>query len=1196
MKNYYFNIITIIIICIIFIPNVISKATPTNKPTSSPTYNNSIGEGRGLHGCNKKEHGFYSSVSISCLDKNAKYSDTDTSIPTMLIKTKSLINYNIVDQVLVDDDNNEYFNVSIKAYPDPIPESILVQDSSSIDYVNKLIGIALDGIPMYTAMLEPGIDALEPANGKSVYKIDYCGGTYGETPNGLIYHYRTIPSCVRNLNDPTQQIIFDNVAKSKRQKYIKDIHELLEAFEDLSNPIILGYSLNGYPIYSPFDSNGILQTNLDNCNGKFINGSNYGYYVTPTFPYIIGCDGPGIYNINELKNTIESLPEVVKSPKYNSCPQGSYFDGSKNGCYKCPAGKYSTASYSRESVKGSAFTIAGGTCNQICPIGHFCPEGSIKPIKCEGGKYGAISGQTSKECSGPCKPGFFCTPGSTKPDPYPCGMVNYYCPVGTTVRYKVNEGFYSIPENVSDLYRTAQLPCPPGSYCIGGLKYDCPAGKYNSISNQVSCSSLCPRGFYCPQGSIYPIACPAGKYGSDIGMKTADCSGKCQPGFWCGDASISATQNACVSGRYGAEYGLQTEQCSPLCEIVSSELELKLDDDRILSKASNLVTSYGNGFNGTGTWPDEVNIGESYGITVDSRSQVVYIADTLNKRVIKIDKNDGNITTIGNGMNWRMPSGISFDSSTGDVYVTDTYNNTIIKIRADDGKLSKIGSYNISKKSIYNERSLTWKRPSGVAFDSASGNLFVADTSNNRIMLVSRNNDNPTVYGTRYNSGIFKNPIGVAYDSSTGNLYVGSYDEQQIYLISANDGPVYKYGPKIVTGNFRNELNPYNSSNVINTFKRTYGGPQGLAFDSTTGTLYFTFLDTLYSMNSNTTATIIYKSDKLYNLWDVDIDIKTKDIFVVSGAGVTKITLGEPTPNAKMISKHVPFCMVRYCSSGYYCPSSSTSDKQVECGGSNLYCPPGTSLPFTVDVGYYSVGILSKPGLMQVDDDVNIRSAQIQCELGYWCSNGVRYRCPKGFYGKDVGMTNSYCSGQCYAGFICDEASDSPTQRTCGINENDSSVYCPLGSFSPIKVPVGYYSISGTITTRASILKCEPGFFCVNGIKRSCPAGRYAAVSGSSSESCQGICKAGFYCPKNSTSSTQFPLPAGRYGVEGMESARGTGVCLGGYYCPQSSTSPTQFECGGDNLYCPPGSGAPLTIPSKYYSTGITIIINYYYC
>ena len=49
-----------------------------------------------------------------------------------------------------------------------------------------------------------------------------------------------------------------------------------------------------------------------------------------------------------------------------------------------------------------------------------------------------------------------------------------------------------------------------------------------------------------------------------------------------------------------------------------------------------------------------------------------------------------------------------------------------------------------------------------------------------------------------------------------------------------------------------------------------------------------------------------------------------------------------------------------------------------------------------------------------------------------------------------------------------------------------------------------------------------------------------------------------------------------------------SGVCAAGYYCPEGSTSATQRECGGEHLYCPAGSGAPVPVPSGSYSSGGT--------
>jgi len=37
-------------------------------------------------------------------------------------------------------------------------------------------------------------------------------------------------------------------------------------------PFIIGFALDGYPIYSPYDENGERHEGLDNCNGKYLNG------------------------------------------------------------------------------------------------------------------------------------------------------------------------------------------------------------------------------------------------------------------------------------------------------------------------------------------------------------------------------------------------------------------------------------------------------------------------------------------------------------------------------------------------------------------------------------------------------------------------------------------------------------------------------------------------------------------------------------------------------------------------------------------------------------------------------------------------------------------------------------------------------------------------------------------------------------
>ena len=58
----------------------------------------------------------------------------------------------------------------------------------------------------------------------------------------------------------------------------------------LDNPSgIYGVALDGFPIYGPGSGfNKVTNSQLDSCHGKFVNGR-YGYYMTDEWPYTIGC-------------------------------------------------------------------------------------------------------------------------------------------------------------------------------------------------------------------------------------------------------------------------------------------------------------------------------------------------------------------------------------------------------------------------------------------------------------------------------------------------------------------------------------------------------------------------------------------------------------------------------------------------------------------------------------------------------------------------------------------------------------------------------------------------------------------------------------------------------------------------------------------------------------------------------------------
>jgi len=180
--------------------------------------------------------------------------------------------------------------------------------------------------------------------------------------------------------------------------------------------------------------------------------------------------------------------------------------------------------------------------------------------------------------------------------------------------------------------------------------------------------------------------------------------------------------------------------------------------------------------------------GEFYspqGVAVDSAGNV-YVADRNNNRIRKITPGGVVSTLAGTGdtgfqdgpalsAKFSSPSGVAVDAS-GNVYVADTNNNRIRKI--SDGVVSTLAG---STQGFEDGpgASAKFKLPQGVAVDSA-GNVYVVDTENYRIRKITPGGVVSTLAGDGTSdyadgpgaSAKFSDPKGVAVDAS-GNVYVG---------------------------------------------------------------------------------------------------------------------------------------------------------------------------------------------------------------------------------------------------------------------------------------------------------------------------------------------------------------------------------------------------------------------------------------
>jgi sugar lactone lactonase YvrE len=186
------------------------------------------------------------------------------------------------------------------------------------------------------------------------------------------------------------------------------------------------------------------------------------------------------------------------------------------------------------------------------------------------------------------------------------------------------------------------------------------------------------------------------------------------------------------------------------------------------------------------------------GIAIDGGN--LYVADTDNYRIRKIVIATGEVTTLaGNGMDnhddgtgtaarLSYPSGIAADGS-GNLYVAQTSNDRIRKIAIATGEVTTLAG------STYGYADGTgtaaqFNYPFSIAADR-SGNLYVADTYNNRIRkIVIATGAVTTLAGSGvlgYADGLgtaarFNWPSGITIVG--GKLYVADADNHRIRMIT----------------------------------------------------------------------------------------------------------------------------------------------------------------------------------------------------------------------------------------------------------------------------------------------------------------------------------------------------------------------------------------------------------------------------
>jgi sugar lactone lactonase YvrE len=266
-------------------------------------------------------------------------------------------------------------------------------------------------------------------------------------------------------------------------------------------------------------------------------------------------------------------------------------------------------------------------------------------------------------------------------------------------------------------------------------------------------------------------------------------------------------------------------------------------------------------FKGDGGPGTSASLDRPKGVAVDGSGNV-YIADSNNHRIRRVAAGTGVITTVaGDGYaergvrinNWgkgryggdggpatsaslNYPSGVALDAS-GNLFIADRSNHRIRRVAAGTGVITTVagtGALGFSGDGGPATSALL-RSPSGVAVDS-SGNLFIADSENNRIRVVNAGTGIIATIAGNGTEGFggdggpairasLNDPIGLCVDTR-GNVFILDTKNDRIRIL-VDSAPIHDRIFKNVMRLFNEGAVPNGNNqefnNLLNEYKTLTG-------------------------------------------------------------------------------------------------------------------------------------------------------------------------------------------------------------------------------------------------------------------------------------------------------------------------------------------------------------------------------------
>ena len=218
------------------------------------------------------------------------------------------------------------------------------------------------------------------------------------------------------------------------------------------------------------------------------------------------------------------------------------------------------------------------------------------------------------------------------------------------------------------------------------------------------------------------------------------------------------------------------------------------------------------GFSGDNGLASDAKLSFPSGLFLDDTGNM-FIADTNNHRIRKVDSSTGFITTVaGNGLQGfsgddglatearlSFPSGLFLDD-TGNMFIADTNNHRIRKVDSSTGIITTVAGNGLRgfRGDDGDAANAMLNEPHGLSIDSL-GNVFVADTNNHRIRKVdSRTGKITTVAGGGLPDDLVGDgglpgdaklsfPSGVFVDNAD-NIFISDTGDHRIRKVDSTTG------------------------------------------------------------------------------------------------------------------------------------------------------------------------------------------------------------------------------------------------------------------------------------------------------------------------------------------------------------------------------------------------------------------------